>query len=317
VNVITDVMHLTVDGASIVALGTFDGVHRGHQQLLGTVVERARELGLRAAVITFDPHPASVIAPERAPLTIATLEQRLEWFEVLGIDVVRVVTFDEATAHESAASFTQRVIVEDLHAAVVVTGDDTHFGRDREGDANFLESVGASAGFRVERCPSFGDGTRFSASLVRAALMRGALDEASAILGRPFVLRGTVVQGDHRGREIGYPTANLSLATRQALPALGIYAGAALVRGEWRCAAISVGRRPQFYDNGFVLVEVYLPDFSGDLYDTVLDVAFLSHLRPEATFPDLAGLLEQMGRDVQRATEIFASFTATPPFLLR
>ena len=302
---------------SVVALGTFDGVHRGHQELLAIVVAHARQRGALATVITFDPHPAFVVAPERAPQQIASLVQRLEWFAVLGIDQVRLITFDEAAAQESASAFTQRVVVDELHAISVVTGDDTHFGKDRQGNADFLESFGQTAGFSVVRCPSFGGEVRFSTSLVRAALAGGDLDEVTNVLGRPFVLRGEVVHGDHRGRELGYPTANLSLAAHQALPALGIYAGAAFVQGEWRCAAISVGRRPQFYDNGFVLVEVYLPGFTGDIYGEVLDVAFLSRLRPEMTFDDLDGLLVQMGLDVERAKEIFETFTPSSPFLLR
>ncbi len=302
---------------SVVALGTFDGVHRGHQELLAIVVAHARQRGALATVITFDPHPASVVAPERAPQQIASLVQRLEWFAVLGIDQVRLITFDEAAAQESASAFTQRVVVDEIHAISVVTGDDTHFGKDRQGNADFLESFGQTAGFSVVRCPSFGGEVRFSTSLVRAALAGGDLDEVTNVLGRPFVLRGEVVHGDHRGRELGYPTANLSLAAHQALPALGICAGAAFVQGEWRCAAISVGRRPQFYDNGFVLVEVYLPGFTGDIYGEVLDVAFLSRLRPEMTFDDLDGLLVQMGLDVERAKEIFETFTPSSPFLLR
>jgi len=317
VRIITDTDTAAVATSSVVALGTFDGIHKGHQELLAIVVAMARERNAHATVITFDPHPASVIAPDRAPLDVATLSQRLEWFAALGIDQVRIVHFDARAAAESAVDFTQRVLVDQLHAEVVVTGDDTHFGKDRLGDATFLESYGATTGFSVVRCPSFGDSERFSSSSVRAALNHGDVETAATLLGRPFVLRGDIVHGDHRGRELGYPTANMSLAPRQALPALGIYAGAAFVEGEWRCAAISVGRRPQFYDNGFVLVEVYLPGFSGDLYGLTLDVAFLAHLRPEMTFDGVDGLLVQMAADVETAKEIFTTFAPASPFLLR
>ena len=315
--IITDANAAPVTDSSVVALGTFDGVLQGHQELLNIVVTLARERNALATVITFDPHPASVIAPDRAPLEVATLAQRLEWFSALGIDQVRIIHFDARAAEESAAAFTQRVVVDQFHAEIVVTGDDTHFGKDRLGDATFLEFYGATAGFSVVRCPSFGGSERLSSSSVRAALSDGDIDGVTTVLGRPFVLRGEVVHGDHRGRELGYPTANLSLAPRQVLPALGIYAGAAFVQGQWRCAAISVGRRPQFYDNGFVLVEVYLPGFSGDLYGLAVDVAFLAHLRPEMTFDGVDGLLVQMAADVEAAKEIFTTFTPASPFLLK
>jgi len=294
---------------SVVAFGVFDGLHRGHQALLGEVVRRARERAAFASVITFDPHPALVLSASTAPLLIGTLAQRLEGFERLGIEQVGVLGFDEASARESASSFIERVLVRHLGTVELVVGDDVHFGRDREGDIGLLVREGSLHGFEVHTSPTYGGSERFSSTAVRSCVARGDVDGATALLGRPFVLRGTVVHGDARGRELGFPTANLRVADRQQLPALGIYAcGVHLRDGQWRCGAVSVGTRPQFYENGGVLVEVHLPGFDGDLYDQVLDVAFLARVRGEETFATIEDLLVQMGRDVATSHEIFTKF---------
>ncbi len=302
-------------GPTTVALGVFDGVHRGHLALIERLVAFANEHDATPTVITFDPHPASVLSPLHAPSTISTLDQRLEWFAALGVAQVRLITFTEDVANETASEFVHRVLLDELGAVAVLAGDDTHFGRGRAGGIEALRA--ASDRFVLEQVTSFGDEHRFSSSLVRAALAEGDCEAAAEILGRPFVLRGTVVHGDHRGREIGFPTANMLTADAQALPALGIYAGAAFVAGEWRCAAVSVGKRPHFYDDGALLVEVHLPGFSGDLYGTSVDTAFLHRLRGEAAFASLEELLEQIARDVAASQEIFSNFTPHAPFLLR
>jgi len=300
-----------------VALGVFDGAHRGHQDLIARLVTLAAAHDAQPTIITFSPDPARVLAPLTAPGVIATLEQRLEWFGELGVTQVRVLSFDEESANESADDFIARVVVGELGAVAVLAGDDTHFGRDRSGGVASLMAAADHFGFVVEQCPSFGGDTRVSSSLVRAALRAGECETASALLGRPFVLRGTVVHGDHRGREIGFPTANLLTADDQVLPSLGIYAGAAHVQGAWRAAAISVGKRPHFYDDGALLVEVHLPQFQGDLYGTSMDVAFLHRLRGEAAFASLEELLEQIGRDVAESQGIFEKFTPESSRLLR
>ena len=302
---------------SVVAFGVFDGLHRGHQAILREVVRRADERGATASVITFDPHPALVLSPETAPRLIGTVPQRLEGLERLCIAQVGVLGFDEASARESATSFIERVLVGRLGVVDLVVGDDVHFGRDREGDVDLLVREGQSHGFAVHTSPTYGGVQRFSSTAVRARLAAGDVTGAAEILGRPFVLRGVVVHGDARGRELGFPTANLRLAERQQLPALGIYAAAvSLASGGWRCAAVSVGTRPQFYEGAGVLVEVHLPDFVGDLYDQTLDVAFLAHLRDEATFATLEDLLAQMGRDVAHSREIFEKFNPGSSVLL-
>jgi len=302
--------------ASAVAIGVFDGLHRGHQKILEQLTDIARRHHARATVVTFDPHPAAILAPERAPLLIGTVEQRLEGFARLGVDQVRVLGFSEELASEGAASFIERVLVKELATSHVRVGEDFRFGHNREGDVALLTALGERHHFVVHPAPLYGDEFRWSSTAVREALQSGELDTANQILGRPFTLRGVVVHGDERGREIGYRTANLGLSNRQLLPGLGIYAGAVRVGDEWRAGAISVGTRPQFYDDGFVLVEVHLPGFSGDLYDAVLDVAFLERLRGEMVFADVEALKTQMGLDVHRSIARFEEFSPSQSALL-
>ncbi len=300
-----------------VAVGVFDGLHRGHQAVLATVRDRARERGLVPAVVTFDPSPAVVLAPERVPRRLQTLAQRLEGFATLGIERVRVVTFSHDLAHEGADAFVERVLVGEVHAAAVVVGEDFRFGRDREGDLARLVTDGARSGFSAEGITVVGEGGRFSSTAVRRALDAGDVVEAARVLGRPFTLRGRVAPGDARGRELGFATANLGLDPLQQLPADGVYAGLARVApGEWRAAAVSVGTRPQYYEDGARLVEAHVLDFAGDLYGTEVDVAFLARLRDQAAFADEAELAGRIALDVAATRALAGGATAERAELL-
>lgn len=301
---------------SVVAIGVFDGLHRGHQAVIATLVALAREYDTLATVVTFDPSPAMFFAPTKAPRLVATLGQRLEGLEALGVDQVLVLTFDATLAKETARDFIQRVLVGELRARGVVVGEDFHFGHSREGNVALLEEVGAKVGFSVHPTSLFGDGARWSSTLVRSALAQGDLEIARKMLGRPFTLRGEVVHGDERGRTLGFPTANLSLSTYQQLPAEGVYAGATCADGTWWPAAISVGTRPQFYDDGDLIVEVHLFGFEGNLYETSLDVVFLARLRPQMIFESAAALSVQIVSDVTKTEQIFAKFSPDETRLL-
>jgi riboflavin kinase / FMN adenylyltransferase len=302
---------------SVVTIGVFDGLHRGHQRVIDQVVSRARAHGALASVVTFDPHPAEVLDPARAPLLIGTLDQRLEALAALGVDRVRVLGFDHHLAHEHAAHFVERVLVGELGALEVVVGEDFRFGASREGDVELLAREGERWGFDVSASILFGDGQRWSSTSVRAALAEGDVERAAAILGRPFVLRGSVTHGDARGGDLGFPTANVATTSRQALAAAGIYAGAVkLPDARWWPAAISVGTRPQFYDAGELLVEVHVVGYGGDLYDAVLEVAFLARLRDEQVFSDVGALVAQIERDVVASVGIFANFSPEGSVLL-
>lgn len=304
--------------SSVVAVGVFDGLHLGHQRVIEQIESLARDDDALATVVTFDPHPALVLAPESAPLLIATMDQRLEGLAALGVDQVRVVTFNHELARESATSFIERVLVHELGARDVVVGEDFRFGHDREGDVAMLTLVGSTHGFSTHAAPIHGADNRWSSSAIRQALVSADLDSANAILGRPFTLRGNVEHGDARGEQLGYPTANVATAPGQQLPALGIYAGAARARDRrWWPAAISVGTRPQFYQDGAVLVEAHLVGFQGNLYDAEIDVAFLARLRGELSFEGTNELVAQIEKDVNETLEIFGSFSPESSALLR
>jgi riboflavin kinase/FMN adenylyltransferase len=302
---------------SVVAIGVFDGLHRGHQAVIARLVALAKEYGTLATVVTFDPSPAMFFAPTKAPRLVATLDQRLEGLEALGVDQVLVLTFDATLANESARDFIQRVLVDQLRTRAVVVGEDFHFGHDRQGNVALLEEVGARDGFSVHPAPLFGDEARWSSTLVRQALARGDLEVARAILGHPFTLRGDVVHGDERGATLGFRTANLALGMYQQLPAEGVYAGATAIEGKLWPAVISIGTRPQFYENGELLVEVHVPGFDANLYDSRLDVVFLARLRGQSTFDDESALSEQIGRDVAQTLQIFEDLSSEERQLLR
>jgi riboflavin kinase/FMN adenylyltransferase len=301
---------------SVVTIGVFDGLHRGHQAVIAQLLGLGVLHDAAASVVTFDPSPAMVLAPTKAPRLLATLEQRLEGFETLGVDQVRVLTFNATLASESARHFIERVLVGELDARAVIVGEDFHFGHNREGNVALLRAVGEDFGFDVVAASLFGDDQPWSSTSVRRALDAGDLASARRILGRPFSVRGEVTHGDQRGGELGYPTANLDLADHQQLPSEGVYAGVTFLGGAWRAAAISIGTRPQFYDDGALLVEVFVLDFDANLYGRTLDVVFLARLRDQATFEDVERLTEQIARDVEQTRAIADTFSASDVKLL-
>ena len=267
-----------------VAIGTFDGVHLGHRR----VIDAARAAELRTAVVTFDPHPRAVLGHEVELLT--TLERRLELFAAAGVDDVVVLEFDEILASHEPSAFAD-LILRGMGAEVVAAGETFRFGRDRQGDLSFLERLG----FDVRRVPVLGN---VSSSRIREFLHAGEPERAAALLGRPAEVEGTVVHGDHRGRELGYPTANLDVPAGLLVPPDGVYAG-------WtrdRLAAISIGTNPQF-DGVERRVEAHLLDFDDDLYDQRLVVELWSWLRGQMRFDSVEALVEQIDADVARARE--------------
>ncbi|HZM40328.1 MAG TPA: bifunctional riboflavin kinase/FAD synthetase [Acidimicrobiales bacterium] len=299
-----------------VTIGAYDGVHMGHQAVIGEVRRRADERGLATAVVTFDRHPASVVRPESAPRLLTDLDQKLELLAATGIDYCLVVTFDETRRQESAEDFVREVLVDCLAARLVVVGEDFHFGRERAGNVNLLRRMGGELGFEVdplelvdrEGRPA-GEGERVSSTRIRSALVEGRLDEANALLGRPHEVRGVVARGDKRGRELGFPTANVSVPGDILLPADGIYAGwFERSDGSVHAAAISLGRRPTFYVQAHAsLLEAHLLDFDEDLYDEHAKVRFVAWLRGEERFESVEALIEQIGRDCDEARRVLSS----------
>jgi riboflavin kinase/FMN adenylyltransferase len=285
---------------TVVTIGAYDGVHLGHRALIGRVRSMAATLGCASAVVTFDRHPATVVRPESAPKLLTDLEQKLELLAEAGLDYAYVVHFDEARSKESPEDFVHEVLVGCLNARAVVVGHDFHFGHGRRGNVPLLQAMGAELGFDVLGMSLVGDDQPISSTRIRGLLLDGDVAGAARLLGRPHEVRGTVEHGDHRGRELGFPTANVAVPTEILLPADGIYAGwYARPDGSRLPAAISLGRRPTFYDDAHAsLLEAHLLDFSGDLYGERARVQFVARLRGEERFDRIEDLVAQMQRDV-------------------
>ncbi|MBT4010624.1 MAG: bifunctional riboflavin kinase/FAD synthetase [Actinobacteria bacterium] len=296
---------------TVLTIGAYDGVHRGHRKVIAEVCRLAEERGLGSAVVTFDRHPASVVRPESAPLLLTDLEQKLELLAATGVDQTLVVPFDEQRAAETAEDFVTNVLVGCLKVKLIVVGEDFHFGFRRLGNVALLREMGQALGFAVTGLGLVGmdgeparDHEQVSSTFIRRALGRGDLARANAMLGRPYEVRGTVVKGDQRGRTLGFPTANVRVDASILLPADGVYAGRVeLPSGERRDAALSLGTRPHFFNDGDLLLEAHLIDFSGDLYGQEVNVSFEKNLRPQQKFENLEALVAQLEKDVASATQ--------------
>jgi riboflavin kinase/FMN adenylyltransferase len=302
------------DGA-VVTIGAYDGVHLGHQAVLRLVRDLATTRGEAAVCLTFDRHPAEVVRPGSAPCLLTTLEQKLELLDATGyLDLTAVLAFDEERSRETAEAFVRDVLVDGLGARRVVVGADFHFGHRRHGTVHLLEQMGAELGFEVVGLgliPIDGsaDATPYSSTEIRGLVAAGRVADAAAMLGRPprpYELRGTVVTGDGRGRTLDFPTANVALPARSCRPADGIYAGTFVAEdGVERLGAISLGRRPTFYDDADESVlEVHVLDFDGDLAGQSVAVRFVERLRGEERFESVDALVAQMRRDVEATRAI-------------
>jgi riboflavin kinase/FMN adenylyltransferase len=282
-------------------IGNFDGVHLGHQALVARTVAAARRHGASATVLTFDPHPARLLSPERAPAALMTADQKAEMLEALHVDRLVVLAFTPELARSSPEEFARDVLATALGARHVVVGSDFRFGRERSGDVAALEAAGAALGFAVEPvAPVRAAGGPVSSSRIREAVAAGDVVQAAALLGRPFFVDGHVVEGDRRGRQIGVPTANLEVVN-EVLPARGVYAGfARTADGRRHRAVANLGLRPTFAGADLRL-EVHLLGFAGDLYGSLLRVEFTERLREERRFESVDALVRQLREDVEHA----------------
>ena len=297
-----------------VAIGNFDGVHRGHGAVIAAAAERARASGAELGVVTFEPHPREVLAPERAPRRLTPLPAKLRSLRDLGVGRAFVIPFDRTLMAMDAGAFARDVLGGALGAVAVAAGTAFRFGHRRSGDMDLLARLGAGLGFEAIPVPPVLDGGEpISSSRVRDALEAGAIEDAARLLGRPFALTGVVVMGDQRGRTIGFPTANVRpRGLRPALPAPGVYAvTAALPGGEAMPGVANLGYRPTFAGQDLRL-EVHLLDRSPDLYGARLQVAFFARLRGETKFDGIEALKRQIGRDVEAARRCFASDRSSP-----
>ncbi|MGP3927789.1 bifunctional riboflavin kinase/FAD synthetase [Streptomyces sp. 8N616] len=302
-------------GRSVVTIGSYDGVHRGHQLIIGRAVARARELGIPSVVVTFDPHPSEVVRPGSHPPLLAPHHRRAELMAELGVDALLILPFTAEFSKLSPADFVVKVLVDKLHAKVVVEGPNFRFGHKAAGNVDFLAELGSTYDYEVEVVDLFvrgeaGGGEPFSSTLTRRLIAEGDVAGAKEILGRPHRVEGVVVRGAQRGRELGYPTANVETLPHTAIPADGVYAGWLEVAGESMPAAISVGTNPQF-DGTERTVEAYAIDRVGlDLYGLHVAVDFLAYLRGQEKFESIEALLEGIANDVKRSRELVESYEA-------
>jgi len=298
---------------AVVAIGNFDGVHRGHRAVIAAALARARGLRRPAAALTFEPHPRAFFNPGEKLFRLTDEAAKLRLLASSGLDGAIVLTFDAALANLTAEEFVRRILVERFAVSGAVIGFNFHFGMSRAGSPEFLAAEGRQCGFAVDVVPPFEDNGRPIASgPIRTALAAGNVEEAAEFLGYPWFVTGTVVHGDRRGRELGFPTANLRLDPSCGLRH-GIYAVRINIGGRRYDGVASFGRRPMF-DTGTVLLEAYLFDFAGELYGRSIDVAFIAWLREEAAFASLDDLVAQMHEDARRAREKLAQAAdAFPP----
>lgn len=283
-----------------VTVGVFDGVHLGHR----TLIDRLRATGLVPTVLTFDPHPAEVLSPGTHPRLITSIDERLALLEGAGVELVGVLDLGEIR-HLHPGEFVTQVLEERLAMAAMVMGTDFHFGKDRSGDVAFLRSAGDLNGFKVEVVELQTVDGIVSSSGIRALLELGEVRKAEVLLGSRYLMSNVVVHGDKRGREIGFPTANLEPPDRKVIPGIGVYAAFASLEGQRHQAAVNVGVRPTF-GGGELVVEAYLLDFNDDCYGETVTLEFVERLRPELKFAGVPELVEQMTDDVVKVRHILS-----------
>lgn len=295
--------------AYAVTIGNFDGVHRGHQAMLQRIVAVAAERGVGSCALTFEPHPREFFSPRTAPARLTSMREKLDLIASHGIDRAHVLHFDAALASQSPQAFIDEVLVRGLRAQWLLLGRDFRFGARRAGDVALLEANAPSKGFAVETMPDVTlDGLRVSSSAVRAALEQADFARAETLLGRPYQISGRVAHGEKLGRQLGFPTANIHLPHRP--PLAGVYVVEVMLEkpagGSWLPGVASVGVRPTVNQVDKPLLEVFLYDFSADLYETHLKVRFLAKLRDEQKYPDLDSLRAAIADDARRGREYFA-----------
>ena len=302
--------------ARSVAIGTFDGVHAGHQKVITTAVEEARNRGLHSTVLTFAGHPLSLLEPGRKPRLLTPLGTKIRLISALGPDELLVLQFDRSLADMSPQLFCRHVLARDMGAKLVVVGANFTYGARGKGTAGTLHECGEQLRFDVIVVPLVsGDGRTISSTLIRSLLAKGALEEVRAVLGRPPSAAGRVVRGLQRGRSLGVPTANLDVEADTIFPGRGVYAARALVDGHWYRTAVNVGENPTFHrrdeETTVVHIEAFLLGFAGDLYDRQIKVDFLHKIREELRFDKVSDLVAQMERDIRATADIVdPEFTA-------
>ena len=310
-NVAKQLSEIPYEKNSVVTVGSFDGVHRAHREIIAEVVERARTLKGRSVVLTFDPHPREVLGSKHGPFKLlTTLDERRAICRELGIDLFFVIAFDFAFSRQSSRDFYMKYLVNGIGVSEVIEGYDHHFGRDREGSVEEMLHMGKEFNFSIVALkPVVVDGTTVSSSAIRKLLQEGDVERATLLLGRPYALKGTVVEGDKRGRELGYPTANiLPVSSKKLLPKDGIYFVSVAVGETRKYGMASIGVRPTFHADGDRIVEVNILDFEAGIYGQDVEIQMLKRLRDELKFDSAAELVHQMDKDREQSLKLKAQY---------
>jgi riboflavin kinase/FMN adenylyltransferase len=299
-------------GEALLTVGAFDGIHIGHQTLIRRLVSQAQEQGRLSGMVTFYPHPAVVLHPERPARYLTTPGEKAVLLESSGLDWVVMLSFTPSLAGMAPRGFCQ-VLVERLGMRELWVGPDVALGRGRAGDLSILRDLGTEMEFQVHEVPYVTqDGEKVSSTQIRRLVQRGHVEQVASLLARPYSISGEVVHGAQRGRCLGFPTANVDVPAERVVPANGIYATVARLGEQWHQSVTSIGVRPTF-DNGARSVETYLLDFDGDLYGRDLVVEFVARLRPEKRFADIQDLVTQIGEDVAQSRKVLASYEPLVP----
>ncbi len=307
---LSDLPYAALERGSVVTIGTFDGLHLGHQQLLDSVVSSARDNGMPAIVMSFEPMPKEFFAPERPPARLMRFGEKFEELASRGIDIFYCPYFGQRMREVSAAEFIRRILIHGLDTRHLVVGDDFHFARHREGSIEHLNGASSALGYAVEQVPSVSvNGVRVSSTIIREALASGDLQLATALLGRPYRMSGKIIEGEKLGRTLGFPTANVALRRRQSA-VMGVFAVRVQgLPGRPRDAVASVGTRPTF-DGTKTLLEAHIFDFDEDIYGEYIHVDFIARLRSQIKFDDVDELVAQMHLDADNARSILATDAA-------
>ncbi len=304
--IIKDLQEIKRDQNSVITLGTFDGLHLGHQQIVDTVVQKSRRSAGRSFLITFDPHPRKIIPGRNDVKILSTLDEKVVILEQLGMENLFVVNFTIDFSKQSPEEFVEKYLVKGIGLSEVVIGYDHHFGKERDGNFELLQKLGNKYNFSVTLIPEYSvNGETVSSTKIRNALLTGDVLKAGKMLGRNYSFKGIIVHGDGRGRKLGFPTANLSVDNEDKLiPAKGIYAAECIVENEKHFGLLSLGRRPTFHKDGEIIPEFYIFDFDKDIYDEVMQVNMVEKIRDEEKFSSVDELIIRMKKDEETGRKI-------------
>ena len=305
--VFNSIKDLTKDENTILTLGTFDGIHPGHLKIIDKMVDCSREKGYRNVVITFHPHPRTVLNSGNDVKMLTTQDERRDLLKKHGVEIFLTINFTKEFASLTAEDFTYDYLVNGIGLREIVIGHDHHFGKDRRGNVELLKKIGIKENFSVTTVDAFYVNDEVvSSTKIRNAISKGDIKKANSLLGRNYSFSGTIIGGDKRGRELGYPTANIKLLSQEKLlPATGIYAVKVFLENEQHIGLLSIGRRPTFYNAGELVTEVYIYSFDREIYDEIVTVDLIEHIRGEEKFNSAEDLINQMNKDKENGLKIF------------